>query len=100
MRQMRLFEERRISGSADHQWSEEAKISLKSFAPAVRGPTAAKPPAELVVRDIRRCTRKQHSAEDKACVVLEGLRGEESHCRAVPARGHRREPLLIRPSLS
>jgi len=31
-----------------------------------------------VVRDIRRRTRKQHSAEDKIRVVLEGLRGEES----------------------
>jgi transposase len=31
-----------------------------------------------VVRDIRRVTRKQHSAEEKIRVVLEGLRGEES----------------------
>jgi len=30
-----------------------------------------------VVRDIRRATR-QHSAEDKIRIVLEGLRGEES----------------------
>jgi len=39
---------------------------------------AAKAPAERVVRDIRRGTRKHHSAEDKIRVVLEGLRGEES----------------------
>ena len=39
---------------------------------------AAKAPAEQVVRDIRRATRKHHSAEDKIRVVLEGLRGEES----------------------
>ena len=39
---------------------------------------AAKAPAERVVRDIRRATRKHHSAEDKIRVVLEGLRGEES----------------------
>lgn len=39
---------------------------------------AAKPPAEAVVRDIRRRTRKQHSAEEKIRIVLEGLRGEES----------------------
>ena len=39
---------------------------------------AAKPPAEKVVRDIRRATRKHHSAEDKIRIVLEGLRGEES----------------------
>ena len=38
----------------------------------------AKPPAEKVVKDIRRRTRKQHSAEDKIRVVVEGLRGEES----------------------
>ncbi len=31
-----------------------------------------------MVRDIRRATRKHHSAEDKIRVVLEGLRGEES----------------------
>jgi transposase len=31
-----------------------------------------------VVRDIRRRARKQHSAEEKIRVVLEGLRGEES----------------------
>jgi transposase len=53
-------------------------VSQKSSAPAAREPTAAKPPAERVVRDIRRRTRKQHSAEDKIRVVLEGLRGEES----------------------
>lgn len=53
----------------------------KVSTPAVREPTArraAKPPAERVVRDIRRATRKQHSAEEKIRVVLEGLRGEES----------------------
>jgi transposase InsO family protein len=33
---------------------------------------AAKPPAEKVVRDIRRGTRKHHSAEDKIRIVLEG----------------------------
>ena len=38
----------------------------------------AKPPAERVVRDIRRATRKHYSAEDKIRIVLEGLRGEES----------------------
>ena len=37
-----------------------------------------KPPAEKVVKDIRRRTRKQHSAEEKIRIVLEGLRGEES----------------------
>lgn len=37
-----------------------------------------KPSAEKVVKDIRRRTRKQHSAEEKIRIVLEGLRGEES----------------------
>ena len=34
--------------------------------------------AEQVIKDIRRATRKHHSAEDKIRIVLEGLRGEES----------------------
>ena len=54
-------------------------MSQKSPAPAGRAATAAtKPLAEQVVRDIRRRTRKQHSAEEKIRVVLEGLRGEDS----------------------
>jgi transposase len=47
-------------------------MSQKSSAPVPR------PPAEQVVRDIRRRTRKHHSAEEKIRVVLEGLRGEDS----------------------
>src|ERR671912_1375618 len=38
----------------------------------------AKEPAETVVKDIRRATRRHFSAEEKIRVVLEGLRGEES----------------------
>ena len=34
--------------------------------------------AEKTVRDIRRATRRQFSAEEKIRIVLEGLRGEES----------------------
>ena len=41
-------------------------------------PTFAKDPAEKVVQDIRRATRKQYSAEEKIRIVLEGLRGEDS----------------------
>ena len=37
-----------------------------------------KDPAEKVVRDIRRKTRRRHSTEGKIRIVLEGLRGEES----------------------
>jgi transposase len=62
--------------------------------------SAAKPikkPAEAVVKDIRRATRRLFSAEDTIRIVLEGLRGEASslatiprmvashrHCRTVP----------------
>jgi transposase len=41
------------------------------------GPTK-KAPAEAVLKDIRRATRRQFSAEEKIRIVLEGLRGEES----------------------
>ena len=37
-----------------------------------------KAPAEQVVKDIRRQTRRQYSAEEKIRIVLEGLRGEDS----------------------
>ena len=39
---------------------------------------AQKDSAEKAVRDIRRKTRRQFSAEEKIRIVLEGLRGEES----------------------
>ncbi len=39
---------------------------------------STKDPAERAVRDIRRKTHKQYSAEEKIRIVLEGLRGEES----------------------
>ena len=34
--------------------------------------------SEQVVRDIKRATRKQYSAEEKIRIVLDGLRGEHS----------------------
>ena len=34
--------------------------------------------SEKVVKDIRRATRKQRSAEEKIRIVLDGLRGEDS----------------------
>ena len=37
-----------------------------------------KSPAQAVVKDIRRATRKQYGAEEKIRIVLEGLRGEDS----------------------
>ena len=39
---------------------------------------SAKDTAEKVVKDIRRATRKQYSAEEKIRIVLDGLRGEDS----------------------
>jgi len=38
----------------------------------------SKAPAEQVVNDIRRATRKLHSSEEKIRIVLSGLRGEDS----------------------
>ena len=32
--------------------------------------------SERIVKDIRRATRKQYSAEEKIRIVLDGLRGE------------------------
>jgi transposase len=34
--------------------------------------------AARAIKDVRRATRKQYSAEEKICIVLDGLRGEES----------------------
>ena len=38
----------------------------------------SKAPAQRVVKDIRRATRRHFSAEDKIRIVLEGLRGDDS----------------------
>ena len=45
-------------------------MSQKSVAP--------KSSSERIVKDIRRATRKQYSAEEKIRIVLDGLRGEHS----------------------
>ena len=50
----------------------------------------AKDTAEKVVKDIRRATRKQYSAEEKIRIVLEGLRGEASIAGWAAARVSRR----------
>ena len=34
--------------------------------------------ADRTIKDIRRATRKQYSAEEKIRIVLDGLRGEET----------------------
>ncbi|WP_424978388.1 transposase, partial [Leisingera sp. S232] len=38
----------------------------------------SKSPGEKVVKDIKRATRKQYSAEEKIRIVLNGLRGADS----------------------
>ena len=43
-----------------------------------KNPVTTKVPAEQVVKDIRRATRKLHSSEEKIRIVLSGLRGEDS----------------------
>ena len=39
-------------------------------------PMTTKAPAERVLKDIRRATRRHFSAEDKIRIVLDGLRGD------------------------
>ena len=43
-----------------------------------QNPTTQVGSSEQVVKDIRRATRKQYSAEEKIRIVLDGLRGEYS----------------------
>ena len=57
----------------------------------------AKDTAEKVVKDIRRATRKQYSAEEKIRIVLEGLRGEDSTGPALAARARGTSMRFVRP---
>jgi len=53
-----------------------------------------KPSSERIVKDIRRATRKQYSAEEKIRIVLDGLRGEHSVAgrpEVISARPERRD---------
>src|SRR5437762_8213428 len=62
----------------------------------------AKDPAEKVVKDIRRATRKQYSAEEKIRIVLEGLRGEDSIaelCRREGIEQNLCPPTLMSPCI-
>ncbi len=43
-----------------------------------RAKLPARAPAEQVVKDIRRATRRHFSAEDKIRIVIDGLRGDDS----------------------
>ena len=51
---------------------------MKNRRTAPAKPMTTKAPAEQVVKDIRRATRKLHSSEEKIRIVLSGLRGEDS----------------------
>ena len=56
----------------------------------------AKRPASLerIIRDIKRKTRKQYSAEEKIRIMLDGLRGEDSIAELCRREGHSPEPVL------
>ena len=62
--------ELRKGGFLAHRNHQGVEISQKSDSP--------KSSSERLVRDIRRATRRQYSAEEKIRVVLDGLRGEHS----------------------
>jgi len=58
----------------------------------------AKEPAEQVVKDIRRATRRHLSAEEKIRIVLEGLRCEDSIaelCRRNLNQCHQRDHISV-----
>ena len=50
--------------------------------------------SEKIIRDIKRNTRKQYSAEEKIRIVLDGLRGEDSIAELRRRRGSRLMTLL------
>jgi transposase len=46
--------------------------------------------SERIVKDIRRTTRKQYSAEEKIRIVLDGQRAVNSHAAQASSSGKRR----------
>ena len=59
-----------VRGFGSRRRDEGTNMALKS--------TTTQKPAEQVIKDIRRVTRRHFSAEDKIRIVLDGLRGEDS----------------------
>src|ERR1700724_822961 len=66
----RRFSGLRKGGFLAHRSPQGAKMRQKSNSNALS--------SERIVKDIRRATRKQYSAEEKIRIVLDGLRGEHS----------------------
>src|ERR1700738_2168967 len=48
---------------------------------------SVKEPAKQLVKEIRRATRRQFSAEEQIRIVLTGLRGEDSIAELCPVEG-------------
>ena len=57
-----------------------------------------KEPAEQVIKQIRRVTRRQFSAEEKIRIVLSGLRGEDSIAELCRREGIVQNPVLAPPA--
>ena len=51
--------------------------------------------SEKIVKDIKRATRKQYSAEEKIRIVLDGLRGEDSIAELCRKEGISQEASMI-----
>lgn len=61
------------AGRRVREWTKRAFLKAASQWWAS---SASSTPSERLVRDIRRTTRKQYSAEEKIRIVLDGLRGK------------------------
>ena len=65
-----------------------------------------KKPAEQIVKEIRRATRRQFSTEEKIRIVLSGLRGEDSIAELCRREGISRTSIIVgqrnfwRPAIS
>ena len=63
-------------------------------------PGTRKSHGEKVVKDIRRTTRKQYSAEEKIRIMLDGLKGEEALPICVDVRALHRACITAGPRSS
>ena len=57
-------------------------------------PGKKKPSATAVVKKIKRRTKRIFTAEEKIKIVVEGLRGEDKHCRHLPQVRHSSKLIL------